>query len=413
MRVLFANIPYIWYDGEQIFTGPNAGSRWPFLLKGRTDYACFPFFMANAATYLKAHDVDARFYDGVAQYHYDYEKVFASIIAEKPDVLVLEIATPTKTQVLAMAERVKAATQCKVVLVGPHVPTYAEELLSHPFVDHCVKGEYEQGCLAIVRGDTRRLFDYWPVDQIDTLNGSNWLPHWPEYMANYWDQSMATARPQHPVSTSRGCPWKCAFCSWPEVMNNRKFRVRSPEMVLDEIYQAKSRFKIGSLFFDDDTWNTGTKRVKAICDGLKRIGLPWTMMGRADASGLESYQWMQDAGCVGMRFGVESFHQHLLDRVDKHMDGAKNYENLKYLAENMRGMEFHLTTMINMPGEQPGEWEQDLEKLKRLQEIAGRHGNRLHWQTSECQTFPGTKLWQLTTGKSKIAPEPVAATLGA
>lgn len=717
MRLLLANVPYVWYDGAQIFTGPNAGSRWPFLLKGRTDYACFPFFMANAVTYLQAHGVDTRFYDGVAQYHYDYDKVFSCIIADRPDVLVLEIATPTKKQVLAMAERVKAATGCKIVLVGPHVPTYAKELLALPFVDHCVKGEYEQGCLAIARGDTRRLIDYWPVDQIDTLDGKNWLPHWPDYMGNYWDQSMATPRPQHPVSTSRGCVFKClagdtpintvegmipikdlvgkrigvftfekaesrakvcwgqnvrkygeneklvrvsfddgthidctpdhqfiafgwgnqfkdaweeiteakdlkpgahvkaikesrcgpkrnyvhvrwgrksgeskhrmvmewmvgrnllseeevhhedrnpgnnlpgnlkltkssaehfsfhpeiaermrqnnpaknmtpewrekigkavrglkrsdatrarmaegarrryenpeerrktgersanrvltdearanmavaqrkrysrpeerekmrivnhrvvsvewlpglhdvyclevpdtgwfyannvlvkncTFCQWPEVMNDRKYRVRSPEMVIDEIEQAKRRFKIGSLFFDDDTWNTGTKRVKLLCDGLKRIGLPWTMMGRADSSVLESYQWMQDAGCVGMRFGVESFHQHLLDRVEKHMDGQKNYENLAWLAQNMRGMEFHLTTMVNMPGEQPGEWEQDLEKLNRLKDIAGRHGNRLHWQTSECQTFPGTKLWQLTTGKSRIAPEPVAATL--
>jgi radical SAM superfamily enzyme YgiQ (UPF0313 family) len=395
MNVLFANVPFVRYEGDQIFTGPNAGSRWPWTLPGETCYACFPFFLAYAASFLQEHGVEVGLYDGVARKQWDYPRVIADLISLDPKILVLEISTPLADEVLAVAEAVKGATGCKVVMVGPHVATYAEELAKKPFVDHCVRGEYENACLAIARGSDQRIFDYWPVDNIDTINGKNWLPYYPaDCLHNYLEPTQRTPPIQHQVSTSRGCAWKCTFCQWPEVMNNRKYRVRKPEFVIDEVRRVRRHFGVGSILFDDDTWNIGTKRVAELCAGLKEIGVPWSMMGRTDASSLESFQWMADAGCIGMRFGVESFHQHLLDTVEKHMDAQKNFENLEYLVTNLRGIEFHLTTMREMPGEKPGEWEQDLKKLEFLARLAHSHGNVLHWQNSVCQTFPGTKLWQ-------------------
>ena len=49
MRVLLANVPFVKHDrAGQIYTGPNAGSRWPWTTKGYTSYACFPFLMGYA-----------------------------------------------------------------------------------------------------------------------------------------------------------------------------------------------------------------------------------------------------------------------------------------------------------------------------------------------------------------------------
>jgi len=48
MKILFANIPYIKYVNNQIYTGPNAGSRWPWTNDGGHfhGYAPFPFCLA-------------------------------------------------------------------------------------------------------------------------------------------------------------------------------------------------------------------------------------------------------------------------------------------------------------------------------------------------------------------------------
>jgi hypothetical protein len=46
MKALFINIPFTKYVGKQIYTGPNAGSRWPWTIPGlSTTYAPFPFWL--------------------------------------------------------------------------------------------------------------------------------------------------------------------------------------------------------------------------------------------------------------------------------------------------------------------------------------------------------------------------------
>jgi radical SAM superfamily enzyme YgiQ (UPF0313 family) len=150
----------------------------------------------------------------------------------------------------------------------------------------------------------------------------------------------------------------------------------------------------GSIFFDDDTWNLGNNRVRAMCAGLKEIGLPWTMMGRIDTSTLDVYDTMVNSGCVGMRFGVESFNQQLLDNTKKNLSAETSYTNLKYLVTRFSGLEFHFTTMRNLPGEQPGSWNKDQQVLQELVAEGARHNNRVHYQISDCVPVPGTELWQ-------------------
>jgi len=448
MNVLFANIPFIKYDKKgNIYTGPNAGSRWPCTNPGITNYACFPFFMAYAVSYLQHHGVDAMFYDSVALKHWDYDKVRASIAEFKPDILFLETATPLFRTIKQFAIWAKENFSARIVLTGPHIHTFASELIKEPFVDHCIVGEYEKPALDIVLkgASAKPIYVYDHLEDINLLNGDNFLPFRPmDSLLNYWEPTMNTPHAQLAVSTSRGCPFKCTYCQWPKVMNNGQYRNRQPALVIDEIKTviqechrhmikpessgnlvrslgqrairklaaatvdklsrklANEEVKhisseIGSILFDDDTWNLGTKRVTELCKGLKEIGLPWTMMGRIDTSSLETYDLMVASGCVGMRFGVESFHQRLLDNTKKNLDSRKSYENIKYLITRFSGLEFHFTTMKNLPGETEEDWQNDLKILNELKILGERSNNTIHWQNSDCIPFPGTELWEELT----------------
>lgn len=445
MTVLLANIPFIKFDSNgNIRTGPNAGSRWPWTTAGVVSYACFPFFMGYAVRYLSKHGIDAQFYDPVALGHWDYELVKKTIASYKPRILVLETSTPLFPTIKQFAIWAKEELSCRVVLTGPHLHTYSDDLLKEPFVDHCIVGEYEIPLLKIALDEAKapRQFVFEHLDNLDMLNGENFVPYRPlEYLYNYWDPSMNTPRPQLSVSTSRGCPFKCTYCQWPKVMNNGKYRNRQPALVIDEIRDVlkdykrytvdlakkggrfsplikngisnlkgvlkrnvtlkdaakrtfSRTFEIGSIFFDDDTWNLGKKRVTELCHGLKDIGLPWTMMGRIDTSSLDIYDLMVENGCVGMRFGVESFNQQLLDNTKKNLDARKSYENIKYLITRFSGLEFHFTTMKNLPGETDRDWKNDLEALNELKSLGERSKNVIHWQNSDCIAFPGTELWE-------------------
>jgi len=442
----------------QIHTGPNAGSRWPFTNPGYTGYGCFPFFMGYAVNYLRHHGVDAEMYDAVAARHWDLSLVRSEIARRRPDVVFFETSTPLFRAVVSVAQWTKENLCSRIVFVGPHVQAYSEDILAFPFVDHAIIGEYERPALDIIErlDAAKRLYDFEILEDLDTLGGDNFLPHRSlEHLWEYYDPSMDTPRVQLTVSTSRGCPFKCTYCQWPKVMNNGSYRFRRPDSVLDEIRtvvrdydayvshlrtelageevalygfrnertnqasallarqsytQAAVAFAeaqaieralntltsggIRSIFFDDDTWNLGKKRVTELCAGLKDIGLPWTMMGRIDTTGRELFDLMVDSGCVGMRFGIESFSQRLLDNTKKNLDARRSYETVKDLITRYKDMEFHFTTMRNLPGETQQDWEHDQQILNDLKSQGEKNHNRIHWQNSSCIPFPGTELWE-------------------
>ena len=135
-----------------------------------------------------------------------------------------------------------------------------------------------------------------------------------------------------------------------------------------------------------------------MCKGLKELGVPWTMMGRIDTSSHEVYDVMVDAGCVGMRFGIESFNQRLLDNAKKNLNATVTYDNISYLLKRFNNMEFHFTTMKNLPGSTPADWENDQKILTDLINQGASNGNRVHYQNSDCIPFPGTELWEELVG---------------
>jgi anaerobic magnesium-protoporphyrin IX monomethyl ester cyclase len=394
VRVLFANIPFIETRNGQLWTGPNAGSCWPHTAPGLYNYVPFPFFMANAASYLKLHGVECEMFDAWAERYTDYAPVRARIEALQTEMLVLEAGTPVIEQVLAMASWAKAALGCKVVLTGSHFAGEADEYVGLSFVDCVVVGEYDLACLKLARGDTRRLIVHDQVEDINHVNGHNWKPYRPQAtLANYLDPSMVATPIQLQVNDARGCSWRCSYCSWPSTMY-KQFRVRAAANVLDEIRQVQAHHRVGSLFFDSETFGSGPKqRLKDLAAGLKSIGLPWSMMSRIDVSTPEEFEMFADAGCVGMRFGVESFHQRLLDAVNKRLDAGKSWEMCRWILTHLRGVQVRLLTMRNLPGETAEEEKDDRDRCAELQSLGAGYGNRVDVQVADCIPMPGTPLW--------------------
>jgi radical SAM superfamily enzyme YgiQ (UPF0313 family) len=411
MKIVLVNIPLVRQDAKgQIHTGPNAGSRWPFTLPrlwnstlnyiGQSycaTYAPYPFYMGYAASYLKSHGLNVEMLDFMAMRRFFPRNWYNDIVVADPTILVLEVSKPVESLVLDVAKEWKMYGK-KIVLVGPHCASAAEKLLALNYVDHVIKGEYELPLLKIAQGDTRRLFEYEHVEDIDTLsNGENWTPYRdPELLHEYYDPSMQTPITQLAISASRGCKFKCNYCAWPKTMGNRTYRMRSAEMVIDEIEKAVKTpnlpHPVRSVFTDDDTWNIGRDRFRALSAGLGRIGLPWTFMGRLDISTIDDFNLAVENGCVGMRFGIESFQQHVLNTTNGGRNGIKQFENAKAILGRFKNMEFHFTSMRDMPGQGESDWQKDQEAFAELRRIGEANGNKIHHQVSRTMPFPGTDL---------------------
>jgi radical SAM superfamily enzyme YgiQ (UPF0313 family) len=142
--------------------------------------------------------------------------------------------------------------------------------------------------------------------------------------------------------------------------------------------------------------NLGDKHTIGIAEAMNRIGLPWSAMCRADTVKLSTWDAMKDAGCFGVKIGMESGSQQVIDQiVNKKLDLA-DIENriLPYLKGI--GLKVHTTWTVGLPGETPAQANETLRMIERLYAKGLHHTHQL----SGTATIEGTPLDSIAQGKS-------------
>jgi anaerobic magnesium-protoporphyrin IX monomethyl ester cyclase len=151
---------------------------------------------------------------------------------------------------------------------------------------------------------------------------------------------------------SRGCPYQCTFCVWPQWFQSGSYRARSPRSVADEIEDAQRRWgPFRSIYFDDDTFNIGKPRMLEMADEFARrsLQIPWGCNARPDLFDDEMMRRLADAGLFTIRIGVESADPDVLKRTKKNLDLAAVSRCID-LAHRYR-VKVHVTFTIGLSGE--------------------------------------------------------------
>jgi radical SAM superfamily enzyme YgiQ (UPF0313 family) len=151
----------------------------------------------------------------------------------------------------------------------------------------------------------------------------------------------------------------------PDGASARTVRHYTPEYMeafLTEIVRIHG-FK--SIYFDDDTFNLGSRHVRNMCGVMRKIGLPWSAMCRADTSKMELWKEMKDSGCFGVKLGFESGDQYVVDKiVNKHLDLEYSKKVVHHLKD--LGMTVHGTFTYGLPGETPAQMQKTKEFIESL-----------------------------------------------
>lgn len=371
MKVLFSNPPW-WEKREGPFyrkrwrAGVRAGSRWPFTglvnsAPGKFrfgDYLPYPFFMGYASTYArKQTGVDARMHDSLALRE-SYETYFAYLEKERPDFIFIESATPSWDHDAKVITKIhQKLPEAKIVITGPITTTRSQEILEQHPVHACVRGEYEKGSVRVLNGASGILdFDLLTTEE---MNAAPFPFYDEEHAYRYWDSNPIVQKAPHAqVWSSRGCPFKCIFCVWPAAMtgndpdglNVRTVRYYNAAYMEAFLTELRDRFRYRCIYFDDDTFNLGNKHVNEMCEVMRRVGLPWSAMCRADTIKLETWRVMKESGCFGVKLGFESGNQWVVDKiVNKHLD--LDYAREAVLEIKRLGMSVHGTFTYGLPGE--------------------------------------------------------------
>jgi len=120
-----------------------------------------------------------------------------------------------------------------------------------------------------------------------------------------------------PVASARGCPFRCNFC----YRMDPGVRLREPVDILDEIGYLQRRYGITYIDFSDELLMTSEERTHLLCEAFLRHEQPfkWCCNGRLNYATKEVLQLMKRTGCVFINYGIESFDDEALRRMNKHL----------------------------------------------------------------------------------------------
>lgn len=405
MKVLFANPPWKKAEGRY---GVRAGSRWPFTMPAAgpaaLPYVPFPFFLGYAAALLEARsDAEVMAIDAIAEGLEDGE--YARRVASfAPDVIVAETSQASFPQDIRHAAEVRAALPGVLyVAAGPQASVSPEAILArHSEVDYCLVGEYEWTALDLVAALSRPGFSPAGIPGLAWRDGQGTprlnprrplgdlseLPrpayrHFP--MSRYKDYFCGISGLMVNMVASRGCPHKCSFCLWPEVMyGGHAYRVRDVADVADEMAFLVETYGFKTVYFDDDTFNLGKKRILRLTEEIRRRGIraDLAVMARADAMDEEMLEALRGVGLVAVKYGLESASPDILERCGKGLDLEAAKRTIRYTKS--LGVKVHLTFTVGLPGET----RETIDASKRL----ALELDTDSIQVSLATPFPGTPL---------------------
>jgi len=227
-------------------------------------------------------------------YKPDYSKLSADLIG-------ISILTSVAKRGYEIAKKFPKE---KVIIGGVHASLLPQEALR--FARQVVIGEAEEVIASVAEGKIKDEIVYGrPVQDLDSL------PH-PDFSLV---KGIKLPSAIMPISTSRGCPFDCSFCSVTKIFG-RKYRFRSAENVIAELL---SREKKQRFFFCDDNFTAYPKRTNRLLElMLKNKINGWSCQVRCDAAKDEELlEMMAKAGCSVVCVGFESVNHKTLQAYQK------------------------------------------------------------------------------------------------
>lgn len=273
-----------------------------------------------------------------------------------------------------------------VCVGGPHVGMFPNETIRLPYVDSMVQGDGEEPFLQICRHvmtagradalDALDLEDLppgtttkrslaaghvakpWAAEDLDTLPmpDLSLLGDYRRYRDFLSNRVMAI------LTTSRGCPYKCHYCS----SESSKYRSFSIPRVI-EIMKRYVEQGVEYIEFWDETFNPNKRRLEEFADALLASGLrvPWGIRGSVVLHVTEpTLRKLKKTGLRIMQFGVETFQPRLIKYLNKATDPA----TIEAAFETCRrvGIRSVANLMVNIPSSTRDEMMADLAFLERI-----------------------------------------------
>ena len=303
-------------------------------------------------------------YSKQSQFHllYEYQETFdiaygflgRYIEKAKPKFLGFSIIDGNIDASLAIAKLIKEKyPQIKILFGGNGVecldfgrlPNANYRTKEYTFIDAISRGDGEMTFVDILKSD-------WSEESLMSIKGLVWncngvfihngmranismndlpVPDYSSLEDNYYYKSVY--QDTKPLTMSRGCPFRCSFCSVPDYIP--EYRWRTTDNVIEEmegwIVKGKKHF-----FCHDSIINGNPGWLKELCEKIIAKGLDITFGGNMRLSStmrdLDTMRLYRRAGLTKFITGFESASEPVL----RHMKKYTNTEGVREIFENVR-----------------------------------------------------------------------------
>jgi anaerobic magnesium-protoporphyrin IX monomethyl ester cyclase len=325
-----------------------------------------PLGILYISSWLEQHAVENQVFDSTFQ---TFDLQLNYIRDYRPNIIAIYTNLMTKLNVLRLVKAVKEDQELchiPILLGGPEVRNHAENFLQHG-ADMLVVGEGEETVLEVVKqfeitgklpekidgtailkeGKLQMNAERKLVRDVNQLPFPNRKKVDLKLYLNAWKERHGYNMVS--VSTMRGCPYTCKWCS--RAVYGGTYRRRSPALVVDELAEIMRDYNPDSIWFVDDVFTISHKWLQEFADEIERrqLKVSYEIISRADRMSDEVITLLKKSGCFRVWIGAESGSQRIIDAMDRRVDVQQVRSMIR--QSRKQGIEAGTFIMLGYPGE--------------------------------------------------------------
>lgn len=287
------------------------------------------------------------------------DSVFKNI---KPSLVCYSAMSTDADMYIKINKFLKSKYEFISIMGGPHA-TFFPDVINEDGIDFICKGEGElafeeflnryakgEGCDDIENFSSKRkinpLRNY--ISDIDTIP----MPD----RALIFENTVLKYYPLKTFMTSRGCPFSCSYCYNDAVKSEYKgkgkiVRVHSPERIIAEINEVRSKYLLKIIKFEDDLFGVNKTWLEKFTKLYKKeVGLPFNCLQRLDTINRDSLMLLKEANCVSITAPIDAGSQRIREEILERGMRLTNNEILNkiYMAKSM-GLNVFSSCIIGAP----------------------------------------------------------------
>jgi len=355
---------------------------------------------------IENHLFDTTFYDKQQQLNFIKEK--------QADIIAIYANLMTKVEVIKLIKILKTDASYgfpKIVLGGPDVSYNLENYLKSG-AQYLIIGEGEEtmaelheaivnktdiaavhGIAYLENGEVVKTparvkikdLSLLPLPNRAAIPMDKYLNTWKE---NHGNSSMT-------VSTQRGCPYTCKWCS--TAVYGQSYRRRPAKLVAQELGMLKAQYNPDTIWFVDDVFTVSHKWLRSFHEEVIKQDaiIPYECITRAERITDEVLQLLKESGCYRIWIGAESGSQKIVDAMDRRVDVGVVQSAIN--NANALGIETGTFIMLGYPGEDKKDIQETISHLKK--------SNPTHFTITVAYPIKGTALYDEIESDITVQPD--------